>query len=508
VPRFRLLGPLEVRVGQEWRAIGAPKWRAILAVLLLNAGQIVPAAVLWDAVWGDDVPANAPNLISIYIMRLRRLLGDADGTMLVTSSPGYRLRLGPLDTDVQVFEELIRDCRQLRVRSDPQGAADKAREALALWRGRPLADVLLAPGTDMEAETERLAELRINAVELRISAELDYGGQQPVDAVTELQSLLDDNPLRENLWLLLMRTLESTGRHADAIDAYEQARTVIADELGVDPGVELRRFHEQLLAADAAPGSQTSPVPAARPAQSRQQRLPVPAPERAAGRENLSRALTALTHQEGLPPEQVASMTGLAADTTARWCVGSHLPPLTSDGLAGLRAILAACEITGADEILAWTDALIRAQAQAGSDLDPPAPDESARPAPPVPDRPGYDLCPDPLQARTPPEFVQALAGFRIWAGKPPLRDIERACGHQVSIATMSIALRGNNLPPLRTVLAIVRGCGGTSEHQERFATAWRMLQAPPGRRGLYPVPDAAKRTPLQVTSDGGAQAG
>ena len=110
-------------------------------------------------------------------------------------------------------------------------------------------------------------------------------------------------------------------------------------------------------------------------------------------------------------------MTGLAADTTARWCAGSHLPPLTSDGLAALRAILTACEVTGADEILAWTDALIRARAPAGSDLDPPAldpgPAGSGRPAPPVPDTPGYDLCPDPLQARTPAEFVQALAGFR-----------------------------------------------------------------------------------------------
>jgi hypothetical protein len=183
-------------------------------------------------------------------------------------------------------------------------------------------------------------------------------------------------------------------------------------------------------------------------------------------------------------------MTGLTAET-ADWCTGSGLPPLTSEGLSALRTILATCGISSADQILAWTDALIHAHAHPGHGSSAATP-VTARTAAPVPDAPGYDLSPDPLQARTPAEFVQALAAFRVWAGKPSLRAIEQACGHEISIATISTVLRSPALPPLRTALAIIRGCGGTPGHQERFATAWRQLQSPAGRKGLYPVRDTA----------------
>jgi DNA-binding SARP family transcriptional activator len=500
VTRFRLLGPLEVWAGQEWREIGAPKWRAVLAVLLLSPGQVVSADALCDAVWDEGQPASARSLLSLYIMRLRRLLGDEDSDILMTLPPGYILRLGSLDTDVQLFEELIWDSSQLLSRSDPEAAAGKAREALSLWRGRPLADVSLAPHTGLENEIERLAELRVRAIELRIVAELDCGRQQPADAVAELNSLLDGNPLRENLWHLLMRVLESAGRRAEALDAYGRARLAIAEELGVDPGPELRSFHEQLLAADSANASQPSlgnlaaavgrPGPTSRdPSLTRPawRHPPVGLPEETASREGFGRALSEAVNRAGLTARQVADLTGLVTDTTESWCAGSGLPPLTGDGLTALRAILNACGITRTDQVLAWTDSLIRAHAIPGG--EPPA-TGCPRPLPPVPDAPGYDLCPDPLQARTSAGFVQALAGFRVWAGKPSLRDMERACAHEVSIATMSTALRSTDLPPLRTVLAIVRGCGGTPEHQERFATAWRMLQASSARRSLYPVPD------------------
>src|SRR5579863_7173849 len=101
--RFRLLGPLEVRVGEEWLGIGAPKWRSILAALLINAGQIVPADVLINEAWPDTPPNKAGNLVSIYVLRLRRLIGDTDSTILVTRTPGYLLRLAPGDTDADVF---------------------------------------------------------------------------------------------------------------------------------------------------------------------------------------------------------------------------------------------------------------------------------------------------------------------------------------------------------------------------------------------------------------------
>jgi DNA-binding SARP family transcriptional activator len=244
--RFRLLGPLEVWAGEDWRGIGAPKWRSVLAALLINAGQIVPVDVLINEVWGETPPAKAGNLISIYVLRLRRLLGDADSTLLVTRAPGYVLRLAPGGTDAQVFESLVRAGGRAYAAGDPERAAAQLAEALALWHGSPLADV---PATTLvETEAERLEQLRLDAAELRIKAELACGSHAQV--IPELRRLLADHPLREGLWLLLMQALDGAGRHAEALDAYSQARTAIADELGVDPGAELRQFYASLLAKD------------------------------------------------------------------------------------------------------------------------------------------------------------------------------------------------------------------------------------------------------------------
>ena len=244
--RFRLLGPLEIRDGEDWRGIGAPKWRSVLAALLINTGQIVPADVLINEVWGDTPPAKAGNLISIYVLRLRRLLGDTDSTLLVTRAPGYLLRLAAKDTDAQVFEALVREGRRAYTAGDPEQAAAQLAEALALWHGSPLADV---PATTLvETEAERLAELRLDAAELRIKAELACGSHAQV--IPELRRLLADHPLREGLWLLLMQALDGAGRHAEALDAYGQARAAIADELGVDPGAELRQLYADMLAND------------------------------------------------------------------------------------------------------------------------------------------------------------------------------------------------------------------------------------------------------------------
>ena len=245
--RFRLLGPLEVRVGEEWLGIGAPKWRALLAALLINNGEVVASDTLINEVWGGSVPAKAANLISIYVLRLRRLIGDNDGSLLVTRAPGYQLRLTADDTDVQQFETMVRDGRRALTAGDPERAAGLLAEALALWRGSPLADV--PRSALVESEAERLIELKLDAAELRITAELDCGGHAQV--VSELRRLLADNPLREGLWLLLMKALNGSGRHAEALDAYGQARNVISGELGVDPGPELRRLYAELLAEDS-----------------------------------------------------------------------------------------------------------------------------------------------------------------------------------------------------------------------------------------------------------------
>jgi DNA-binding SARP family transcriptional activator len=256
--RFRLLGPLEIRAGDDdWRGIGAPKWRSVLAALLINAGQIVPADALINEVWGDSPPAKAGNLISIYVLRLRRLLGDTDSTILVTRAPGYLLRLRAGETDTQVFEALVREGRRAYAAGDPEQAAAQLSEALALWHGSALADV--PPTTLIEGEAERLADLRLDAAELRITAELACGGHAQV--IPELRRLLADHSLRENLWLLLMRALDGAGRHAEALEAYGQARSVLAEELGVDPGAELRQYYAELLAKDDALTKETGDAP-------------------------------------------------------------------------------------------------------------------------------------------------------------------------------------------------------------------------------------------------------
>ena len=254
--KFRLLGPLEVWVDDEWRQINAPKWRSVLAALLINSGQAVSVDTLIDEVWGDASPAKAANLVSIYVLRLRRMLGEDGGKLLVTRAPGYQLRVGPADTDVRQFEAMVRDGRTALTAGDPQRAAGHLAEALALWHGSPLADVPRSPLVENEAE--RLAELKLDASELRITAELACGGHAQV--VPDLRRLLADNPLREGLWALLMQALDGSGRHAEALDAYGQARNAIADELGVDPGLELRRLYAELLAEDSASSGPGGPA--------------------------------------------------------------------------------------------------------------------------------------------------------------------------------------------------------------------------------------------------------
>jgi DNA-binding SARP family transcriptional activator len=248
--RFRILGPLEVWTGQDWGGIGAPKWRALLAALLLNRGQAVSTDRLIVEMWGDGPPDRAANLVSVYVLRLRRVLGDPEGRVLVTRAPGYQLLLQPDDLDAERFEILAEQGRKALGAGDPRGAAEVLAEALGLWRGRALDDV--PPSPLVMAEAGRLEESRLAALELRINA--DLGSGLHAQLVPELRRLLSDpeHLLREGLWALLIRALDAAGRHAEALAAYGQAREVISDELGVDPGPELQRLYRVLLTADAA----------------------------------------------------------------------------------------------------------------------------------------------------------------------------------------------------------------------------------------------------------------
>jgi DNA-binding SARP family transcriptional activator/Tfp pilus assembly protein PilF len=249
--RFRILGPLEVRTDGEWQPITAEKWRSLLACLLLRANQIVSTEVLVDELWSDGPPARAKNLISIYVLRLRRLLGDNDGRLLAYRSPGYVLNLAGADLDALQFDSLVADGRHALDDGDPVRAAALLSAGLDLWRGPFLGDV--PPTPLISAHSERTTEHRLAAIELWAQAAVACGRHDEV--ITELRGLVGQYPLREGLWLLLMRALDGAGRRAEALETYGQARAVISEELGVDPGADLRRLHAELLAADAAGAS-------------------------------------------------------------------------------------------------------------------------------------------------------------------------------------------------------------------------------------------------------------
>jgi DNA-binding SARP family transcriptional activator len=314
--RFRILGPLEIWTGQSWSGIGAAKWRALLAALLLNQGQVVSTERLIGELWGDAPPDRAANLISIYVLRLRRLMGDPGGQVLATRSPGYQLRLEAGDLDAMSFETLAAGGRRALAVADAPHAAELLTEALALWRGTALVDV--PPSDLVTAETDRLAESRLAALELRIAADLQCG--RTAQLIPELRRLLSDHPFQEGLWVLLMRALEDSGRRAEAVAVYSRARQVISDELGVDPGPELRQVYQRLLDADAAaeaPG--TAPV-AERAPQARESAPQAPgpaasAPAPAAAAESASEAPAPAppVRVPGQLPADIADFTGRAA---------------------------------------------------------------------------------------------------------------------------------------------------------------------------------------------------
>ncbi len=243
--RFRILGPLEVRAGQDWYPIKAAKRRVLLAALLLSPDQVVSADRLMAELWGDDLPGSAANSISVYVFRLRRLLGDPAGEILMTRAPGYQLRCGPGDLDAQVFEDQAARGRQLLTAGQPQQAALALTRALSLWRGTVLSDV--PRSARVAAEADRLEEARLAALELRIEADLRRG--QDDELVPELRKLAAGHPLREGIWALLLQALEGAGRNAEAVTAYGQARQLIAAELGTEPGPRLQALFQRLLAA-------------------------------------------------------------------------------------------------------------------------------------------------------------------------------------------------------------------------------------------------------------------
>ncbi len=244
---FFLLGPLGVRVAGAPAPVRAAKQRAVLAALLLSANRVVTVDELAEVLWGEDLPSAARTGVQNYVMRLRRALGAA-GSRITTQPHGYQVRVEAGELDLDRFEYLLRQARTASREARWSDAAGQAAAALALWRGEPLADV--TSDLLVAREAPRLAELRLQALETRIDADLQLG--RPVEVIGELRQLAAEHPLRERLHGLLMMALYRDGRQAEALAAYQDARQVLVDELGAEPGPDLQQLHQRILTADPA----------------------------------------------------------------------------------------------------------------------------------------------------------------------------------------------------------------------------------------------------------------
>ena len=243
---FRVLGPLEVRSERGAVHLGGPKPRAVLAVLLLHANEPVSSARLVEAVWGEDETPVRRKSLQVSVSRLRKALGDPD--ILATKGASYELHVRPGELDAERFERLVDDGRRALAAGQADEAAATLREGLALWRGSPLAD--LPVESFALNDIERLEEQRLAALETRVEADLAAGRHAAL--VGELRQLVADNPTRERLAGQLMLALYRCGRQAEALEAYRSARQTLVDEIGVEPGPELRRLHEAVLQQDAS----------------------------------------------------------------------------------------------------------------------------------------------------------------------------------------------------------------------------------------------------------------
>jgi predicted ATPase/DNA-binding SARP family transcriptional activator len=228
---FRILGPLEVWDGDRAIDVGAAKVRALLAVFCLNPNRVVSTDGLIEALWGERAPDTAPKALQVYVSQLRKTLGR---DRILTRPPGYELRVAPGELDVHRFEQLVAD--------------EEFDEALGLWRGAPLADFAYEPFA--QSERARLEELQLSCVERRIDADLAEG--RHAGLVGELDGLVRDHPLRERLRAQLMLALYRSRRQADALEAYQVGRSLLSEELGLEPSSELKELQRQILSQDAA----------------------------------------------------------------------------------------------------------------------------------------------------------------------------------------------------------------------------------------------------------------
>jgi len=244
---YRILGPLEAFDGERALSLGGARQRSVLALLLLHANEAVTRDVLVDELWGETPPPTAPKVLQNCISALRKeLRGGAD--TLRTIGTSYALQLAPDELDRDVFERRVAKARAAFAAGDAEDAAAELEAALALWRGAPLSD--FAYEHFAQEEIVRLEELHISALEDRIDAELACGRSD--ELVAELEALVAKHPLRERLRRQLMLSLYRTGRQAEALAAYRDARQVLLGELGIEPTRALQELERAILAQDLA----------------------------------------------------------------------------------------------------------------------------------------------------------------------------------------------------------------------------------------------------------------
>jgi DNA-binding SARP family transcriptional activator len=262
-----ILGPLEVRLeGGGPVALGGHRQRALLAILILHANEVVSTDRLIDQLWGEHPPATAVHTVRVFMSRLRRALGPA-GARLVTRPPGYVIEVGVDEVDADRSERLFASARAALADGKPREAEALLRDVERLWRGPPLADFTYEPFA--QATIARLEEVRIGSRELLIEAELALGRHS--DVVAELEALVREHPFRERPRGQLMLALYRSGRQADALDAFQQARRTLVEELAVEPSEALRELEQAILRQDpslaaplppaAGPASEGGPAP-------------------------------------------------------------------------------------------------------------------------------------------------------------------------------------------------------------------------------------------------------
>lgn len=241
--RYEVLGPVAAYADEGRVALGGPKQRLVLSLLLADAGRSVGLDRMIDQIWGDHPPDRARHTLQAYISELRALLPDA----IEWTGHGYRLSVSSTRIDAARFERLVEEGRNARP-EEPARATTLLREALELWRGEPYADLQDMPA--LEAEAQRLTELRLAALEERIEADLTLGHHRAV--VDELDALTREHPFRERFRAQQMVSLYRCGRQAEALRAFHKARRILSEELGVDPSPELQRLELMILQQDPA----------------------------------------------------------------------------------------------------------------------------------------------------------------------------------------------------------------------------------------------------------------